>query len=853
MDITYIDGTGHGMTFYDSDDNDDGSRFSMAEERENFIYNGDFSKINSGANDEEHFSAWTAQNLDRIDGYDYENGAWLKTRIKVPGSSSELPGDLIGIRQTSAELPDTIHNYEFAPGKEFTLSFSAKKDIADGKIAPVYYTSGNSGTLQNSLFIYNESHWDFDDGENSYDSHLEASSLLTEKRWAMLRGQDNSISQVLPKRTFIFQPDKRLCISFLVKTSGFVEEYDYGVLTAEIAGLNDDGERTSLASVPMYIPVSTSSSESSVEHWMFPDLGDLVQSEEFNTYELIITRTDNGYADSSSEIPEGGIIFITAINLTYGDSPSEWYPSLPELLLTPEDDTSNLLVNGDFSKGSINNWYRYSINMTLDGQTSVYDGDPEDFFVSDNYVALVQPLRYLPQGPMSNYKVCIWYRSNITMTGAYAVFSGLAQPSGGGYGDDVEETLISIPITPLPNTNGELSCVVLTTSSSTSFPSNTKSGLFYFMTVRGTMADDSYLHLEKIEVVKETVDTDGEIIWQPSGFDDYLDDPEKYVFGLGSDSYDDLRVMFRGIQNGTALPFESKQIQLTSARTRYVTNYTFSSNIDGFELYFGTPQNSSLCAVITDVQLEQGLEASTFHPSNYERQIITKANTWRDWHIVPSSRPVFNPPSPKYVFIDVPGSNNKLDLTGAVSKYVKYDSREGDFEFIVDPQYRWMDIYEKVLNYLHGQELDCILDDDPEYYYHGRFSVDKWKSDQKRSTITLKYTVDAYKYEKYLSTDNWLWDPFSFETGVVRDYGGIDVINYAKMYINVSEMPVIPQFVVSGLEPGKTLTVKFQNKSYSLKNGNQHVAQIEFGPFSENLLEFYGTATVSIKFKGGKL
>ena len=58
-------------------------------------------------------------------------------------------------------------------------------------------------------------------------------------------------------------------------------------------------------------------------------------------------------------------------------------------------------------------------------------------------------------------------------------------------------------------------------------------------------------------------------------------------------------------------------------------------------------------------------------------------NTWDDWHLIPSSRPLFNPPTPKTKYQDIPGANGKLDLSEALTGYPVYDNRIGSFEFYV--------------------------------------------------------------------------------------------------------------------------------------------------------------------------
>lgn len=127
-------------------------------------------------------------------------------------------------------------------------------------------------------------------------------------------------------------------------------------------------------------------------------------------------------------------------------------------------------------------------------------------------------------------------------------------------------------------------------------------------------------------------------------------------------------------------------------------------------------------------------------------------NTWDDWHLVPSARPVFAVPAQKVKTIDIPGANGIIDLSTILTGEPLFNNREGSFEFIVmlDPSYgEWKDRYSEILNYIHGRSMQAILDDDPEWFYTGRFYVETWNSppDGSGSTISIGYSVDPYKYK----------------------------------------------------------------------------------------------------------
>ena len=124
---------------------------------------------------------------------------------------------------------------------------------------------------------------------------------------------------------------------------------------------------------------------------------------------------------------------------------------------------------------------------------------------------------------------------------------------------------------------------------------------------------------------------------------------------------------------------------------------------------------------------------------------IYNRNTWSSWHLIPTSRPVVNPPEVKTKYVDIPGANGSLDYTEALDG-VKYGNRTGSWEFMVANGYaEWSVLYQEIMNYIHGKYLKVVLMDDPNYYYVGRLSINQWKSDQRYSTITIDYNFSPYK------------------------------------------------------------------------------------------------------------
>lgn len=200
--------------------------------------------------------------------------------------------------------------------------------------------------------------------------------------------------------------------------------------------------------------------------------------------------------------------------------------------------------------------------------------------------------------------------------------------------------------------------------------------------------------------------------------------------------------------------------------------------------------------------------------------------TWEDWHLVPTTRPVFNPPPLKSKYVDIPGSNGTLDLTESLTRYPLYGNRTGSFEFIVVNSFselvtdheEWYNRYSDIMDYIHGKSMKAILDDDYNYFYEGRFTVNSWKSEKLYSKIVIDYNVGPYKWEVLGSTDDWLWDPFNFnlDSTLQSVYKDIQLTVQEKKLSftpdNFGRAAVTPKFTVSG-QNIKGVNLRFVNNT----------------------------------------
>lgn len=119
-------------------------------------------------------------------------------------------------------------------------------------------------------------------------------------------------------------------------------------------------------------------------------------------------------------------------------------------------------------------------------------------------------------------------------------------------------------------------------------------------------------------------------------------------------------------------------------------------------------------------------------------------HSYRDFSLILSQKTI-GAPSPKTETIDIPGGDGVLDLTEFFGE-VKYNNRNLSFEFSsIVPQSDFMNQFSHIQDALHGQKMQIILDDAPEWYYTGRISVSEWKAEKAVGKLTIDCDCEPYR------------------------------------------------------------------------------------------------------------
>ena len=214
------------------------------------------------------------------------------------------------------------------------------------------------------------------------------------------------------------------------------------------------------------------------------------------------------------------------------------------------------------------------------------------------------------------------------------------------------------------------------------------------------------------------------------------------------------------------------------------------------------------------------------------------------------------PPEVKTNYVDIPGADGHIDLSEALSGEPLYKNRSGSTTFYVMNGYKpWEHIYSEIMNYLHGQKMQVYLEDDPFYYYEGRFSVNTWRSEKSRSEIVIDYNIAPYKLYRFSSAEKWLWDPFDFLSGIVREYDNLAVDGTYVLTVVGGRKSVIPNFIVTLENTDNPILLTWPKNPdvvFSLYNGTNKLPDLKI---LDEIVEltFKGKGTVSVDYRGGSL
>lgn len=222
-------------------------------------------------------------------------------------------------------------------------------------------------------------------------------------------------------------------------------------------------------------------------------------------------------------------------------------------------------------------------------------------------------------------------------------------------------------------------------------------------------------------------------------------------------------------------------------------------------------------------------------------------HTYDEWKLILTSVDI-SFPDIKTEKTNIPGADGELDFTESLTNDVKYKNRKITFNFVmVQERSLWTSLMSTIANYLHGKDFKIILDNDLNFFYKGRAKVNQFKSDKSIGKIVIEADVDPYKYDLISSAEDWLWDPFNFEDGIINETKDLTVNGELTVNIYGRRKLVSPKFVCQN-----ALQCVFEGQTYNFTPGTNYAPNIQIRE-GKNTLKFIGKGTVSIEYRGGSL
>lgn len=178
---------------------------------------------------------------------------------------------------------------------------------------------------------------------------------------------------------------------------------------------------------------------------------------------------------------------------------------------------------------------------------------------------------------------------------------------------------------------------------------------------------------------------------------------------------------------------------------------------------------------------------------------INDFHTYRTYGLILNDCKI-DEPGPITKYVSVPGRKTALDATESLYGSVTYKNRKIKMTFTGQSQtmQSWMNTVSKIANKIHGQLCKVTLDADPTCFWMGRATVSANKSVYPIDFMTIEIDAEPFKYWTEEPSNEWLWDPFSFETGVIQNLRNVTITGKTNVTVRASSRPFVPVVTATG-------------------------------------------------------
>ena len=232
----------------------------------------------------------------------------------------------------------------------------------------------------------------------------------------------------------------------------------------------------------------------------------------------------------------------------------------------------------------------------------------------------------------------------------------------------------------------------------------------------------------------------------------------------------------------------------------------------------------------------------------------TKYHSYDDWGLYVTNTDYIKEPKQNTNYVAIPGRDGLLDLSDVVTGRPTYSGREISIQLSGHRnKVNWDSAISAFRNNINGRICKLVFDNDKSYYWRGRIDIKDFESVMSLGVFQVDIpNADPYKYDVLNSADPWLWDTFNFLTGEIVQSHATVITGSGSVTVPKGHMPTCPTIVVSNMITA-TFKLTYDGTTYSLAKGNNKIPAVMVNGDKNVTLNFTGSATVQIVYRGGSL
>lgn len=190
-------------------------------------------------------------------------------------------------------------------------------------------------------------------------------------------------------------------------------------------------------------------------------------------------------------------------------------------------------------------------------------------------------------------------------------------------------------------------------------------------------------------------------------------------------------------------------------------------------------------------------------------------------------------PEVKRSSVDIPLRDGSVETTGFLSAIPHYGNRQVTVGLELRAlRGEWPYYYSQIMQDIHGQTVEVVFEEDPEFYWYGVAAVGVLEDHKSTAGITI--TVDAQPFKRRRAAEQ------VFSKSVSGDL---------NVTFQVSDMRAYPTFLASAAN----MTVTVDGDTYTLPLGEETTIFGMVFTQGSHTIALHGAGTITMKCRGGML